>query len=123
MWVSRKHIIPTKNLSLYISNISPKIEQNNPIIIKIMYAEVFSQLASVMENMKIRMIVSGLNNKMRRLRSEWFEYNKADREKIINIFKASCISKFNNIYCNNHLSSSSYLLNNPTLILMDVCKF
>ena len=56
-----------------------------------------SQLASDMENMKIRMIVSGLNNKKRRLRSELFEYSKADREKIINIFKASCISKFNNI--------------------------
>ena len=90
--------MPTKNLSLYISNISPKIEQNNPIIIKIMYAEILSQLASVMDNMKIRMIVSGLNNKMRRLRSEWFEYNKADSEKIINIFKANCISKYNNIY-------------------------
>ena len=57
-----------------------------------------SQLASVIENMKIRMIVSGLNNNMRRLRSEWFEYNKADREKIIDIFKASCISKFSNIF-------------------------
>ena len=63
-----------------------------------MYAEMLSQLASDMENMKIRMIVSGLNNKMRRLRSEWFAYNKADRENIINIFKANCISKFNNRY-------------------------
>ena len=77
---------------------SPKIEQNNPIIIKIIYDELLSQLASVMDNMKIRMIVSGLNNKMRRLRSVWFEYNKADREKIIDIFKASCISKSNNIF-------------------------
>ena len=63
-----------------------------------MYDELLSQLASVMDNMKIRMIVSGLNNKMRRLRSEWFEYNKADREKIIDIFKANCISKFSNIF-------------------------
>ena len=59
-----------------------------------MYDEMSSQLASVMDNMKIRMMVSGLNNKMRRLRSEWFEYNKAEREKIIDIFKANCISKF-----------------------------
>ena len=90
--------MPTKNLFLYISKISPKIEQNNPIIIKIMYDEMAFQLASVMDNMKIRMMVSGLNIKMRCLRSEWFEYNKADREKIIDIFKASCISKFSNIF-------------------------
>ena len=63
-----------------------------------MYDEMSSQFASVMDNIKIRMMVSGLNNKMRRLRFEWFEYNKADREKIIDIFKASCISKFSNIF-------------------------
>ena len=63
-----------------------------------MYDEMLSQLASVMDKMKIRMMVSGLNNKMRRLRSEWFEYNKADSENIINIFKANCMSKFSNIF-------------------------
>ena len=63
-----------------------------------MYDEMLSKLASVMDKMKIRMMVSGLNNKMRRLRSEWFEYNKADRENIINIFKANCMSKFSNIF-------------------------
>ena len=57
-----------------------------------------SQLASVMDKIKIRMMVSGLNNKMRCLRLEWFEYNKADSDKIIDIFKASCISKFSNIF-------------------------
>ena len=63
-----------------------------------MYDEMLSQLPSVMDKMKIRMMVSGLNNKMRRLRLEWFEYNKADREKIIDIFKANCICKFSNIF-------------------------
>ena len=63
-----------------------------------MYDEMLSQLANVMDKMKIRMMVSGLNNKMRRLRSEWFEYNNADRDNIINIFKANCISKFSNIF-------------------------
>ena len=57
-----------------------------------------SQLASVMDKMKIRMMVSGWNNKMRRLRSEWIEYNKADRDKIINIFKVNCINKFSNLF-------------------------
>ena len=90
--------MPIKNLSLYIRNISPNIEQNNPIIIKIMYDEMSSELASVMDNEKIRIIVSGLKNKMRCLRSKWFEYNKADREQIIDRFNASCISKYSNIY-------------------------
>ena len=90
--------MPIKNLSLYISNISPNIEQNNPIIIKILYDEMLSQLASVMDNVKIRIMVSGLKNKMRCLRSKWLEYNKADREQIIDRFKTSCISKFSNIY-------------------------
>ena len=62
--------MPTINLSLYISKISPIIEQNNPIIIKIMYDEMSFQLASVKDNINIRMLVSGLNIKIRRLHSE-----------------------------------------------------